>query len=182
MPIKKHILGITNMAKKNNLGWRPVQLPKDLVDEVEKIIKKDTIKKQGITSISQFIARTINDAIEAFEKTGFATITIKDKQIEIFDTNIGNKGTLVKIHHDKDKLNCSNCNSNDCPHINYIWSIEHIADELEGKGLIRTEKTCPKCGTMVKRSEIADVFGYRKINNKIITQSYCKECRNKSKK
>ena len=150
------------MAKKDNSGWRPVQLPKDIVDEVEKIIKKDTIKKQGITSISQFISRTINEAVKEFEKTGFTTVTIKDNQIEIFDTNIGNRGMLISIHHIKNKLNCSKCNSKDCPHINYIWSIDHIADKLEDEGLVRTEKTCPKCGVIAKQTKIDDVFGYRK--------------------
>jgi len=167
---------------KENSGWRPVQLPKDLVDQVEKIIKKDVIKKQGITSISQFISRTTNNALEKLEETGFKATTIKNDVIQIFDENLGDNGTLVSIKQNKNKLTCTICNSQDCSHVNYIWSLEAVAVDLEESGLIRTEKTCPKCGVIAKQIEIENIFGYRKNNDKKITQSWCKDCRIASKK
>ncbi len=48
------------MVRKTNSGWRAVQLPKELVDEIEVKLKLDVIKKHGITSISQFISRVIS--------------------------------------------------------------------------------------------------------------------------
>jgi len=36
------------MVRKSNSEWRPVQLPKDLVDEVERTIKTDMIKKKEL--------------------------------------------------------------------------------------------------------------------------------------
>jgi len=36
------------MVQKNKAEWRPVQLPKELVDEVEKILETDLMKKKRI--------------------------------------------------------------------------------------------------------------------------------------
>jgi len=44
------------------------------------------------------------------------------------------------------------------------------------------EKTCPKCGTVANKTEIDDIFGYRKSNGKVITQSWCRYCRTQERK
>ena len=226
------------MVRKSNSEWRPVQLPKDLVDEVERTIKTDMIKKEGITSISQFISRTVNDKIQELEQArfnvinthdnhlkildnkigklgqivsvyfkknndmlcdycnenncvhvqyakeiphmkqvmekptynNFRSVIVKDTYIEIFDDNIRN-GIPVKITYGDKKLHCEECESFNCNHVKHIWSIEHISDQLEEIGLVIMEKTCPKCGTVADKTEIDNLFGYRKSNDKIITQS-----------
>ena len=171
------------MVKKDIVSkWTTVRIRDELYNEIEKGLHKDIIKKQGISSISQFVTNAIAKQLEEMNRTGFKHVMLKDDTIEIFDENIGENGKLASIQQNKNKLICLECNSKDCPHTNYIWSIEHIANDLEEKGIDRKEKTCPKCGVIAKQEKIDEIFGYRKNNNRIITQSYCKECRNKRKK
>ena len=162
--------------------WRTVNVKKSLLTNIEKLLDKEKVQKLGITNMSQFIDLALKEKLEELEKTGFRSIVIEGNIIEIFDENLGNDGKLVIVNHDKNKLNCSECNSKDCPHTNYILSIDHISEKLEEKGLIRTEKTCPKCGVIAKQLEIDNIFGYRKNGTRTITQSHCRNCRTKHKK
>lgn len=111
----------------------------------------------------------------------FRSVIVKDTYIEIFDDGIRN-GIPVKITYGDKKLHCEECDSFNCNHVKYVWSIEHISKQLEDRGLVILEKTCPKCGTVANKTEIEDLFGYRKSNNKIITQSWCRYCRTKQQK
>ncbi len=167
------------MVKKEVPNWNTIRVRESTYREIEKALNYDEVKKEGVSSITQFVTNAITKQLKELQKTGFKSVIINNDVIEIFDANINDDGMLVRIHHIKNKLSCLECNSNDCPHINYIWSIDHIADKLEGKGLIRTKKICPKCGVISKQSEIDDVFGYRKNKDKLITQSHCKKCRSK---
>ena len=164
------------MAKDN---WTTANIRTNLINEVKKIIESDIGKKNGFTNANQFIDWAVKEKVEELEKTGFRSITIKENVIEIFDANLGENGELVSIHQNKNKLNCLECNSKNCTHINYIWSIDHIAEKLEYDGFNRTEKICPKCGITAKEIQIENLFGYRKIKDKVFTQSHCKNCRNK---
>ena len=245
------------MVKKDNSGWRPVQLPKYLVDEVEKIIKTHDVKKQGITSISQFISRLVNNEFEKLDElkeqrliymntyddhlkildnkigklglilsvyfkkdnsmwcdycnetncvhvqyakeiphmksnvrepviekqthTNFRSVIVKDTYIELIDEDVRN-GIPIKITFDKKKLHCEECESFNCDHVKHVWSIEHISNQLEEMGLTIVEKTCPKCNVSANKTEVGDLFGHRKSNGKVITQSWCRYCRAEERK
>jgi len=164
------------MAKDN---WTTANIRTILIKEVKKIIESDIGKKNGFTNANQFIDWAVKEKVEELEKKGFRSVTIKENIIEIFDENLGENGELVSIHHNKNKLNCLECNLHNCIHINYIWSINHIADRLEADGFDRTEKICPKCGITAKEIQIEKLFGHKKIKGKIFTHPYCKNCTNK---
>jgi len=123
----------------------------------------------------------VKSILEKPNYVGLKSLIVKDEYIEIFDKNI-RKGIPVKITYDNKKLHCEECKSFNCNHIKYVWSVDHISSQLQERGLITLEKTCPKCGTVAKETEINDLFGYRKSKGKIITQSWCRYCRTKHKK
>ena len=158
-------------------NWTTANIRVELINKVKKIIESDIGKKNGLTNANQFIDWAVKEKIEELERTGFKSVTIEGDIIQIFDENLGEYGELVTVIQNKNKLKCSKCNSNDCPHVNYIWVIDHIADRLEENGFVRTEKICPECGVVARELKIDDIFGYRKSNNQLITQSWCRNCR-----
>jgi hypothetical protein len=57
-------------------------------------------------------------------------------------------------------------------------SLEGLIDEVEKIIKDRISTTCPKCKTHVNgKQSVEKIFGFRKSNGKIITQSYCRKCR-----
>lgn len=41
-------------------------------------------------------------------------------------------------------------------------------------------KRCPKCHRSFKDLTVKKGFGFRKVNGKVVRQSWCRKCRNKS--
>ena len=57
-------------------------------------------------------------------------------------------------------------------------SLEGLIDEVEKIIKDKISTTCPKCKTHVNgKQSVEKIFGFRKSNGKIITQSYCRKCR-----
>ena len=80
------------VRKKGNSGWRPVQLPKDLVDEVERVIETNEVKKEGVTSISQFISRTVSEALSKLESERLKHVNTYNDHVKIMDNRLGKIG------------------------------------------------------------------------------------------
>ena len=121
------------MVRKHKSDWRAVQLPKELVDEVEKIIDTSKIKKRGITSISQFISRLIDEELE--HQRFIHENTYEDK-VRIRDDKIGKLGDIVTIFL-KEELKkgfCDYCESENCVHVKYMWELEDVVEILKKRG------------------------------------------------
>ncbi len=121
------------VRKKSNSGWRPVQLPKDLVDEVEKVIETSEVKKTGVTSISQFISRIIDDHLES---SRFSHQNTYEDKVRILDNKIGKLGDIVTIFL-KEELKkgfCDYCESENCVHVKYMWELEDVVKILKKRG------------------------------------------------
>jgi|APSaa5957512535_1039671.scaffolds.fasta_scaffold05746_11 hypothetical protein len=118
------------MVRKHKSDWRAVQLPKELVDEVEKIIDTSKIKKRGITSISQFISRLID---EELEHQRFTHENTYEDKVRIRDDKIGKLGDIVTIFlkSDTKKGFCDYCESEDCIHVKYMWELPDVVDILK---------------------------------------------------
>ena len=124
------------MAKKPNYGWRPVQLPKDLVDTVESLLKTSRVKKQGITSISQFIARTVNEEILKLESFRMAKVSTYKDHVRIMDNKIGNVGRIVSVYFKKGNSSwCDYCDKANCIHVQYAWEIPAAKEMFEIHGM-----------------------------------------------
>ena len=124
------------MAKKSNSGWRPVQLPKDLVDEVERIVKTNRVKKQGVTSISQFIARTVNEELKKLESARMSRVNVYEDRARIMDDRIGKMGRIVSVYFKRGKGPwCDYCSEDDCVHVQYAWELPDARKILKRHGM-----------------------------------------------
>ena len=147
----------------------------ELQNKIEELV-------EHIKKIERMYAELLTPAWkEKLTHNNFRSVIVKDTYIEIFDDGIRN-GIPVKITYDDKKLHCEECESFNCNHVKHVWSIEHISKQLEERGLTVIEKTCPKCGTVANKTEVEDVFGYRKSSGKVITQSWCRYCRTEERK
>ena len=115
------------VRKKGNSGWRPVQLPKDLVDEVERVIETNEVKKEGITSISQFISRTVSEELSKLESERFKHVNMYGDHVKIMDNKLGKIGRIVSVYFKKGgKPWCDYCRESDCIHVQYAWEIADV--------------------------------------------------------
>ncbi len=123
------------MVKKDNFGWRAVQLPKELVDEVAKMLQTDIVKKQGITSISQFISRTVSKELEKLEFKRMKHVNMYDDHVKIMDNKLGKLGRIVSVYFKKENSPwCDYCEEPDCIHVQYAWEIADVRKILEKYG------------------------------------------------
>ena len=123
------------MVKKDNLGWRPVQLPKELVDEVEKMLQSDIVGKQGITSISQFISRAVSEGLSKLESERFKHMNMYDDHVKIIDNKLDKIGRIVSVYFKKgNRPWCDYCEEPDCIHVQYAWEIADVRKILEKYG------------------------------------------------
>jgi len=134
------------MVRKNSSEWRPVQLPKNLVDEVERTIQTDMIKKEGITSISQFISRTVNDKIQELEQKRFSHQNTYEDKVRILDNKLGRLGDIVTIFLRDEKKDsfCDYCEQNDCIHVKYMWELPDVVKTLKKRGFASPYKELVK--------------------------------------
>ena len=177
-PVKKHGISSISQFVTNSIADKLDEYSgkKPSYSKLEN--KLDLLLKQ-IEKLEDHIMKTEFREIPS-TNNNFKSVIVKDTYIEIFDNDIRN-GIPIKITYDDKQLHCEECKFFNCNHIKHVWSIEHISNQLEKRGLTIIEKTCPKCGTIADKTDIDNIFGYRKDSGKTITQSWCRYCRTKSK-
>lgn len=122
------------MATSDN--WRTVNVKKVLLEQIEKIVNSDEVKKEGITNVSQFIDSALKEKLEEIEQKRFAHQNTYDDKVRILDNKIGKIGDIVTIFL-KDELKkgfCDYCESENCVHVKYMWELEDVVKILKKRG------------------------------------------------
>ena len=117
------------------VDWSTVQIPKELLDEVEKFLKTKEAKKKGITSKSQFITRAIDSVLDELSQKRFEHINFEDNCIRLIDNHKPQGTPFVEIRLKGKDLRCDTCQKTECIHISAVWQNQDIADKLLIKGL-----------------------------------------------
>ncbi len=116
--------------------WRTVNVKKALLEQIEKIINGEEVKKEGITNTSQFIDSALKEKLEEIEQKRFAHQNTYDDKVRILDNKIGKIGDIVTIFL-KDELKkgfCDYCESENCVHVKYMWELEDVVKILKKRG------------------------------------------------
>jgi len=102
-------------------GFRGVSIPKDLLDEVERLIKENP--HYGYRTIADFIVDAIRWKIQqmGLRLPTWSIIEKTENEIILWD---GREGTFVKVMRTPDGLRCTYCDSRRCDHVRYAESIE----------------------------------------------------------
>lgn len=116
--------------------WRTVNVKNALLNKIERIIKYDEIKQEGITNVSQFIDSALKDKIQKLERERFSHQNTYDDKVRILDNKIGKMGDIVTIFlRDESKKGfCDYCESNNCVHVKYMWELESVVKILKKRG------------------------------------------------
>lgn len=116
--------------------WRTVNVKKALLEQIEKIINSEEVKKEGITNTSQFIDSALKEKLEEIEQKRFAHQNTYDDKVRILDNKIGKMGDIVTIFlKDESKKGfCDYCESENCVHVKYMWELEDVVKILKKRG------------------------------------------------
>lgn len=120
----------------NSDNWRTVNVKKVLLEQIEKIVNSDEVKKEGITNVSQFIDSALKEKLEEIEQKRFAHQNTYDDKVRILDNKIGKMGDIVTIFL-RDELKrgfCDYCESENCVHVKYMWELEDVVKILKKRG------------------------------------------------
>jgi len=120
----------------NSDNWRTVNVKKVLLEQIEKIVNSDEVKKEGITNVSQFIDSALKEKLEEIEQKRFAHQNTYDDKVRILDNKIGKMGDIVTIFL-RDELKkgfCDYCESDNCVHVKYMWELEDVVKILKKRG------------------------------------------------
>ena len=124
------------MVKKDIIPkWTSIRIRNELYNEVEKMLHKDSVKKLGISSISQFVTNAISEYVEELEQKNMSHVNVYDDHVKIMDRELGKIGRIVSVYFKKgNKPWCDYCRESDCIHVQYAWEIADVRKILEKYG------------------------------------------------
>lgn len=130
------------MTKKTKENWVTTKVRRTLSHEIEKVLRTDEGKKEGLTNLSQFVDSAIRELLEKLESSRFAHINTYEDKVRISDDKIGKFGDIVTIflRDDLKKVFCDHCKKDDCIHIKYMWELDDAVKILKDRGFISPYK------------------------------------------
>ena len=118
-------------------NWKTVPLKAGLLDEVERIIQVDALKREGITNMSQFVDAAVKEKIDKFERKRFNHINMYEDHVKILDNDLEKIGRIVSVYFkDGQKAYCDYCNEHICVHIQFAWELPDVRKILEERDLV----------------------------------------------
>lgn len=124
------------MVKKDVPKWNTIRVRESTYREIEKALNYDEVKKEGISSITQFVTNAITKHLKELESERMKHINMYDDHVKIMDNNLGNIGRIVSVYFKKGKTSwCDYCEETDCIHVQYAWEIPDVRSILETQGL-----------------------------------------------
>lgn len=117
--------------KKAASQWKPIQLPKELVDDLETFANSKTAKSMGFTNKSQFAAYAVRAALDRHSDSlwVYEFVDVTENKVTIIDHEENKVVNLVMMH---DRLKCSIHGWNFCEHEEYIRIIPRVEHTLKG--------------------------------------------------
>lgn len=125
---------------KTDSNWRPIQLPAELVRDLEVFAESGVSRALGFTNKSQLTAFAIRDFLQRYADylSVYQLTDVNENQVTIIDHD---ENVVVKLTHDGEFLHCDKDDENYCEHVKFALM-------------------CPTVLKVVKK------FGYPDENNK----------------
>ena len=113
--------------------WKPVQLPKEIMDELEAFADSKLAKSFGFTSKSHIAAFGIREFLNRYSDylSTYELVDIADKQITIIDHEIDK---LIKLVIDDKYLFCPVDKERWCEHIKFVVILPAVRNALRKWG------------------------------------------------
>lgn len=118
-----------------SIDWSNVRLRKELVKRIEEYLETPEGKRTGFTNASQFIDGAVRELLKDLIQKRFEHINTYEDKVRVLDNMINKNGDIVTIFF-KDKSGwCDHCQSTNCIHVKYAWSLDDVSKILKKHGL-----------------------------------------------
>lgn len=131
---------VCSMAEEIEGEYTTVRLPKELIDEIDKILKRGVM---GYKSRAEFIKESIREKLktmpaEAFEKPQLPIehFNISENGVRILDRTIKNgvsNGRIIDVYFKPKGIWCEYCQTNNCRHIQFALTVPKIREIVKKK-------------------------------------------------
>ena len=113
--------------------WKTVNVKKAMMDEVERMLRTDAVRKDGITNMAQFVDLALREKIERLERMRFEHINMYDDHVKILDNKLGRTGRILSVYFRDTRAWCEYCDEHMCVHIQYAWEIPDVREVLAAR-------------------------------------------------
>jgi hypothetical protein len=119
----------TSEKEPGSKGWRNVELPENLVVEVEELMKEKYEKRPAQVSFGRFIGDLIRDSLDKAQVKAAYTSILEDYAIEpeciYIRDNVRDVVAELRFKDGTD-LYCNIDGAKNCVHIGFAWSIPAV--------------------------------------------------------
>ena len=125
----------------NQDDYTTVRLPKELMDEIDQIIKRGT---RGYKSRSEFIKEAIRKRFEELQAAApmpklppLEHFNVDNEGVRIVDRTLATKttgGRIIDVYFKPDSVWCDYCQSGSCRHIEFALELSAVQEILSKKG------------------------------------------------
>ena len=124
------------MTEKTKENWVTTKVRRTLEYEIEKALRGDEAKKEGLTNKAQFVDYAIRELLTRLEVERMSHLNMYDDHVKILDNRLGKLGRIVSVYFKRDgKPYCDYCGRIDCVHVQYAWELPEAKKVLERYGL-----------------------------------------------
>ena len=104
---------------------------------------RKTMAAKGVTSLSGYVTYKLEEALD--RDNTFARYAPKIENLSVEDDRVilkdNIKNRIVEVVIQQGEINCLFCNSRDCVHIGYVFSLPDIYKALSAKGIGRPSRS-----------------------------------------
>ena len=124
------------MTEKTKENWVTTKVRRTLEHEIEKALRSDEAKKEGLTNKAQFVDYAIRELLTRLEVERMNHLNMYDDHVKILDNRLGKLGRIVSVYFKReDKPWCDYCEETDCVHVQYAWELPEARKVLERHNL-----------------------------------------------
>jgi hypothetical protein len=120
--------------------YTTVRLPKELMDEIDQIIKHGTM---GYKSRAELVKEAIRDKLKTIPQTPeppqptLEHFNLSENGVRILDRTLANKtsrGRIIDVYFKPGKVWCDHCQSSSCQHVKFALNLPEVQGILRKKG------------------------------------------------
>ena len=126
----------------NSDDYTTVRLPKEIMDEIDQIIKRGT---RGYKSRSEFIKEAIRKRLEELNIVQptpklvppLEHFNVNEEGVRILDRTLASKtstGRIIDVYFKPDNVWCDYCQSSNCRHTEFALDLLAVQEILNKKG------------------------------------------------
>jgi Arc/MetJ-type ribon-helix-helix transcriptional regulator len=128
-------------AETNQDDYTTVRLPKEIMDEIDEIIKRGT---RGYKSRAEFIKEAVRKRFDELQTQQplsrlppLEHFNIDELGVRILDRTLASKtssGRIIDVYFKPDIVWCDYCQSSSCRHTKFALELPEVQDILDKKG------------------------------------------------